>query len=159
MGILKTVELADFAEKNAKRIRILKTVELADFAEKNAKRRGMECWKNENSNVVVRPSKLKPLQCNVLLLCPSQEKRICEVPLFFRMFLKTIIHETMLSGIFQMFASFKSRRFPKLRISTVFRRAQKNTSKISRKSTENRMTKRMGFYEKRSEVCKVYRFQ
>ena len=38
MGILKTVELADFAEKNAKRIRILKTVGLADFAEKNAKR-------------------------------------------------------------------------------------------------------------------------
>ena len=42
-GILKTVELADFAEKNAKRIRILKTVGLADFAEKNAKRMGMEC--------------------------------------------------------------------------------------------------------------------
>ena len=37
------VELADFAEKNAKRIRILKTVGLADFAEKNAKRMGMEC--------------------------------------------------------------------------------------------------------------------
>ena len=34
MGILKTVELAEFAEKNAKRIRILKTVGLADFAEK-----------------------------------------------------------------------------------------------------------------------------
>ena len=40
--ILKTVELADFEEKNAKRVRILKTVELADFAEKKAK-------KNENS--------------------------------------------------------------------------------------------------------------
>ena len=38
MRILKTVELADFAEKNAKRIRILKTVELADFAEKSPKR-------------------------------------------------------------------------------------------------------------------------
>ena len=45
MGIPKTVELAlaDFAEKNAKGIRILKTVGLADFAEKNAKRMGMEC--------------------------------------------------------------------------------------------------------------------
>ena len=43
MGILKTVELADFAEKNAERIRILKTVGLADFAEKNARRMGMEC--------------------------------------------------------------------------------------------------------------------
>ena len=43
MGILKTVELADFAEKNARRIRILKTVGLADIPEKNAKRMGMEC--------------------------------------------------------------------------------------------------------------------
>ena len=43
MGILKTVELADFAEKNTKRIRILKTEGLADFAKKNAKRMGMEC--------------------------------------------------------------------------------------------------------------------
>ena len=109
--------------------------------------------KTENSNVVVRPSELKPLQCNVLLLCQTQEKRICDVSSFFRMFLKTLI---MLSGIFQivqMFASFRSRRFPKLRISTIFRRAQKNTSKISRKSIENRMTKRMGFYKKRSVVC------
>ena len=52
---------------------------------------------------------------------------------------ETFNHETMLSGIFQKSASFRSRRFPKSRISTVFRRAQKNTSKISRKSTENRM--------------------
>ena len=37
------VELANFAEKNAKRIGILKTVGLADFAEKNAKIMGMEC--------------------------------------------------------------------------------------------------------------------
>ena len=36
MRILKTVELAGFAEKNAKRMRILKTVE---FAEKHAKRK------------------------------------------------------------------------------------------------------------------------
>ena len=103
--------------------------------------------KNENSNVVVRPSELKPLQRNVFLLCQSQEKRICEVPLFFRMFLKTSIHETRLPGIFQKFACFRSRRFPKPRISTVFRRAQKNASKISRKSTESRMTKRMGFHK------------
>ena len=87
MGILETVELADFAEKNSKRIRILKTVGLADFAEKNAKRMGT--LKNESSNVFVRPSELKPLQCNVLLLCQSQEKRMCKLSLFFRMFLKT----------------------------------------------------------------------
>ena len=36
--IQKTVELADFTEKNAKRICIPKTVELADFIEKNVKR-------------------------------------------------------------------------------------------------------------------------
>ena len=35
--------------------------------------------------------------------------------------------------------------FPEPRISTVFRRAQKNTSKISPKSTENRMTKGWAF--------------
>ena len=43
MGILKRVELAelaDFAEKNTKRMRILKTVGLADFAEKHGKRMG-----------------------------------------------------------------------------------------------------------------------
>ena len=63
MGILKTVELADFAEKNTKRIRILKTVGLADFAEKNAKRMGI--LKNESLNVVVQRSQSKPLQYNV----------------------------------------------------------------------------------------------
>ena len=34
MRILKTVEIGEIGEKNAKRIHILKTVELADFAEK-----------------------------------------------------------------------------------------------------------------------------
>ena len=94
---------------------------------------------------VVRKSELKPLQCNLLLLCQFQEKRICEVSLFFRMFLRTFIHETMLSTIFIKSASFSSRRFPKHQISTVFRRAQKNTSKISRKSTEKRMNKEWAF--------------
>ena len=70
--------------------------------------------KNENSNVVVRPSELKALQSNVLLLCQSQEKRICEVSLFFRMFLKTFIHETMLSAIFQKSASSGAEGFRSL---------------------------------------------
>ena len=39
-------------------------------------------------NVVFRPSELKTLQYNVVLLC-HQEKRICKVSLFFRMFSKT----------------------------------------------------------------------
>ena len=112
--------------------------------------------KKENSNVFVRPSKLKPLQCNVLLLCLSEEKRTCEVPLFFRMFLKTFIHETMLSAIFQESASFRSRRFPKLRIAS-FSEEPKRILQKSLGSSENRMTKRMGFYKKRSEVCEVYR--
>ena len=51
MGILKTVELADFAEKSAKTIRILKTVGLTDFAEKNAKRMGI--LKNESSKLLL----------------------------------------------------------------------------------------------------------
>ena len=34
MRILKTVEIGEIGEKDAKRIHILKTVELADFAEK-----------------------------------------------------------------------------------------------------------------------------
>ena len=58
-----------------KRMRILKTVALADFAEKNSKR--MNILKEENSNVVVRRSELKPLTYNILLLCKAQEKRIC----------------------------------------------------------------------------------
>ena len=144
IGILKTVELVDFAEKNAKRIRILKTVGLAGFAEKNAKRMGTECCKNENSNDVVRPSELN--HCNTMYFCYANPKiKESAKYHFFRMFFKTLIHEIMLPGIFQMFASFRSRRFPKLRISTVFRRAQENMSKISRKSTENRMTKKNGF--------------
>ena len=87
MGILKTVELAHFAGKNAKRRRIMKTVALADFTEKNVKRMGI--LKHENLNVVVQPSELKPLQYNALLLCQCQGKRICKVFLFFRMLLKT----------------------------------------------------------------------
>ena len=51
-------------------------------------------------------------------------------------------------------ASFRSRRFPKPRSSTVFRRAQKNTSEISRKSTENRMTKRMSFIKSNLKSAK-----
>ena len=89
MGILKTVELADFAEKKYQQNKcILKTVESADFAEKNTKRMGI--LKNKSLNVVVRWSELKPLQYNVLSLCQTQEKRFCKVSLlFFQMFLKT----------------------------------------------------------------------
>ena len=56
------------------------------------------------------------------------------------------IRETMLSVIFRKSDSFRRGRFPKPRIFTISRRAQKSTSIISRKSTENRMTKGMGFY-------------
>ena len=52
MGIQKAVELADFAEKNAKRIRILK---------------------NESSNVFVRPSELKPF--DTMYFCYANPKR------------------------------------------------------------------------------------
>ena len=66
---------------------------------------------------------------------------------FSNVFENILIYETMFSAIFQKFASFRSRRFPKPRISTVFRRAQKNTSKVSRKSTENRKTKEWAFIQ------------
>ena len=94
--------------------------------------------KNENSNVVFRLSELKPLRCNVLLLCPyahPKRKNLRSTIVFSNVF-ENFKSQTMLSGIL---------RFPKLRISTGFRRAQKYTSKISRKSTENRMTKGIGF--------------
>ena len=81
-----------------------------------------------------------------------RKKNLQSVIAFSNVFENFFIHKTMLSAILQKSASFRSRRAPKPRISTVFRKAQMNASKASRKSTENRMTKRMGFYKKRSEV-------
>ena len=93
-----------------------------------------------------------------LLLKSSQRHvraKICKVSLLFRMFLKScFIHETMLSLIFHLSVSFTSRRLAKPLISTVFRRAQKNTSIISRKPTENRITKRMGLDENGMKTAK-----
>ena len=43
MGILKNGRVGRLRREKCQRIRILKTVGLADFAEKNAKRMGMEC--------------------------------------------------------------------------------------------------------------------
>ena len=70
-----------------------------------------------------------------------------------------IIHETMLSAIFYLSVSFRSRSFLKPRISTISRRAQKNTSKISWKYSEKGMTRRMSFYKKRCEACEIYCFR
>ena len=86
MRILKTVEIGEIGEKNAKRIHILKTVELADFAEKNPKRMGI--LKVREFECSAPLSELKPLQCTVLLLCKSQEKRIYNISFYFRMFCK-----------------------------------------------------------------------
>ena len=94
MRILKTVDFADFAEKNAKRIRILKTVEFADFAEKNAKR--MRLWKWESSNVVF--GQVNWSHCNVFYFCYANPKRK-EFTLFhsiFECFQNSFIHKTML---------------------------------------------------------------
>ena len=83
---------------------VLKTVELADFAEKMPKEYGKngrvgrlrreKCHKNGNGNPEKREfecccstaSELKPLQYKVLLLCQSREKRICKVTFFFECF-------------------------------------------------------------------------
>ena len=86
------------------------------------------------------------VQCTFVMPIP-REKNLQSFIVFPNVFEKFFIHETMLSAIFYKSASCRSRRFPMPRISTVFRRAQKNTSKIYRKSTENRMTKRIGFYK------------
>ena len=88
-----------------------------------------------------------------------KKKESTESHCFLYVFENFIIHETRLSAIFRKPASFRSRRFPKPRISTVFRISQKITSITSRESTENRMTKRMSFHRKTSEVCDVYRFR
>ena len=83
MGILKTVELVDFAEKNAKRITNSENGRVGKLGREKCQKNGNGMLKNENLNVVVRPSELKPLCCNVLSLWQLQEKRICEVSLFF----------------------------------------------------------------------------
>lgn len=70
MRILKTVEIGEIGEKDAKRIHILKTVELADFAEKNPKRMGI--LKVREFECSAPLSELKPLQCTVLFLCKMQ---------------------------------------------------------------------------------------
>ena len=54
-----------------------------------------------------------------------------------------MVTHTASKGLFV--CPFQAQNVPKPRISAVFRIAQKNTSKISRKSTENRMTKKMVF--------------
>ena len=146
MRILKTVEIGEIGEKDAKRIPILKTVELADFAEKNPKR--MRILKVREFECCARLRELKPLQCIVLFYANPKRKEFTIFHSIFECFANFFIHETRLFAISRKSTSFRSRRFPRPRKSTVFRRAQKNTSKISRKSTENRMTKRMGFYKK-----------
>ena len=103
-------------------------------------------YRFRKTSQIQMPERIRP-QCTFVMPIP-REKNLQSVMGFSNVFENFFIHETMLSAIFHKFASFSSRRFPKPQISTVFRRAQKNTSKISRKSTENRMTKRMSFYKK-----------
>ena len=63
---------------------------------------------------------------NVLSLCQSQEreKNLQSVIVFSNVFENFFIQETMFSAIFEKSASFRSRRFPKPRISAVFRRTK-----------------------------------
>ena len=70
---------------------------------------------------------------------PKRKKSTSGIDVFENFF----IHETMLS---------------KPRIFTAFRRAQRNTSIISRKSTESRMTNRMGFYKNYLKSAKSTKF-
>ena len=141
-----------------KRMRILKTVELADFAEKNAKRMGILKEREFECYCSAERIESIPIQCTFVMPIPGGQN-LQSIIVFSNVFEDFLIHETMLSPIFRTSARSKSRRLPKPRISTVFRRAQKNTCKISPKSTENRMTKRMDFYKNRYEGCEVYRFR
>ena len=71
------------------------------------------------------------IQCTFVIV-NLKRKESAKVIVFPNVFENLFIHETILSVIFWKFASFRSRmnsRFLKPRISTVFRRAQKNTSK------------------------------
>ena len=68
-------------------------------------------------------------------------------PVFLNVF-QLFIHETSLFAISWNSTSFTRRTFSIPRKSTVFSRAQKIMSTISRKSTENKMTKNMDFLRK-----------
>ena len=92
-------------------------------------RRELPYHKTEYS-FVDRPSELKPLQCNVLLLCQSQEKRICEVSLFFSNVFENFLSRNNALCDLSKVCQLRSRRLPKPRISTVFRRAQMNPSSL-----------------------------
>ena len=63
-------------------------------------RRGL---RKENSNAIVRPSELKPLEYNVPLLCKAQEKgkNLQFVIVILNFFENFVTHETILSAIFQ----------------------------------------------------------
>ena len=107
--------------ENAKGIHIL---ELAGFAEKIPKE--WEFWKCKRVRILnVRPSKLKPsaMQGTLVVQILPREKNLQNSYCIFECFLKVFIHK------FTSFTSFMSRRFLRPRKSTVFRRAQKNTSK------------------------------
>ena len=137
-------EIGEIAERNAKRIHIPKTVELADFAEKNPNR--MRILRVlEGSKVVLRPSESKPLQCSALLICKSQGKRNYHASLYYRMFCKFFHSQNKalcdLLVVYQLHEQMVSEASETSR----FQKSPKNMSKISRWSTEKRMTKRMGF--------------
>ena len=97
------------------------------------------------------------MQCTFVMPIP-REKNLRSVIVFSNVFENFLSQNNSLCDLSKV-CQLRSRRFPKPQITTVFRRAQNDTSKISRKSTENSMTKRMGFHIKRSEVCEVYRFR
>ena len=122
MRILKTVELADFAEKNPKRMRILKVL--------------------ESSNVVVRPSELKPLQCSALLLCRSQEKRIYNTSLYFQMS-RNLFHSRNkvlcdLLGVYQLQEQKVSEASEVYRFQKSQKEYVKNLSEVYRKQNDQK---------------------
>ena len=158
MRILKTVELADFAEKNAKRIRILKTVGFADFAEKNAKR--IRILKEREFECCCSAERIEAIAMQCTFVMPIPREKNLQSVIVFRMFLKTFsFAKQCFLRSFESLQAPEAEGFQILGSLPFSEEPKRIRQKISRKSTENRMTKRMGFHKKRSEVCKVYRFR
>ena len=110
MTILKTVELADFAEKNAKRIRNthsengkvgrLSRVGMPKEWEWNAEEmriRMLYSSSTERTEIIA-------MQCTFCYANPKRKD--LRGVIVFPIFLRTFIHETMLSATVKKFASF-----------------------------------------------------
>ena len=99
-------------------MRILKTVELAGFSEKNAKRMGI--LKEREFECCCSAERIEDIaiQCTFVMPIPG-EQNLQSIIVISNVFEHFLIHKTMLSAIFHLSVSFRSRRFQNPRIPTV----------------------------------------